>query len=613
MSSNLSISDQLTKLDPERVLLSNSPSWHENERNMKITGVALIAIGAACALLGVASLVVGAMGISVGALPAAGLIGVGVGGIALSIAAVATGIFLLNKSYWNDQSYVDKQSFHAMKMSFDDVVNTYGWEHISSGHLLSNKAIRTKFFDKIEQLDYTSIIDQHRQQILEHRFISFSELKPKLIQEAQNLTASTFKATYGDQPLIDGVLTQEDDFFVAMIKRAIGDLPYHTIAKDYKVEREKNIITSQDIAHAIRTQCANKSFFTIYQEQGSELFWNILEDDILPPEFFKEAVLQEESSVHDLLERYSWKLFSHRIVKGQDLRQKFLLEIQNLTFSQIIERYSWQVIDTELATRQDLAPYALRECEGIATFEQIVERFGNNLFTKWIVTAQDPIIQTKVRSLCERIPFCTLMDTYKDILVPYALIPYNIHALVAEKNALDARLQTKRREAEQAYEECYRVARAAKKASLASSFQIKQSARVAITNENNTYSQNLSRIQGQIDQERKAHRRTIKALQSQNPPANCDAENNRHSDAIKSLDHTRRQEKRRHDLQIIYLLDNKRSASRFYREQVLAQEALCNTLISQAEQAKRNHLSTAESLHDLERKALNARFLMLLG
>ncbi len=613
MSNTLSISDQLTKLDPDRALLPSKPSWHENERNMRITGIALIAIGAVGAALSVAAIAFGAMGVSLGALPAGGLIGVGVGGIALSIAAIAKGIFLLNKSYWNDQSYVDKQSFQAMKMSFDDIVKTYDWEHINSGNLLSNKALKAKFFEKIEHMEYASIIEQHRQQILEHKFISFKELKPKLILEAKNLTDRSFKEKYGDQPLVDAVLGKEDAFYVAMIRRAIASLPYHTICQDYAVELSKNIISKEDITAVISDQCAGKSFSTIFEAQGKDHFWQIIQDQILPPEHFKELVLQEELTVAELLERFGWNLFTLRILQGRDVRQKLLIEIKDLSFSQIIERYSWKAVDEALLLQKDLTPLAAAECEQIRTFEEIYTRFGENVFKKHILSSKDLIIQSRIKDLCQRMAFCTMIDSYKDILIPYNLLPYNVDELIKEKEATDQRLKTRKTNAERAATESAKAAFTAKDANISSSLKLKQSARKAINAENIAHTQHAARIQGQIDQEDQAHRNTLYELKKQNPAANCDAEHHRHMAAKRSLELTKLQEESRHRMQISYLINNKQTTSRIHKEQVAAQEAAYKKLILQAELTKKEQIATATELHALELRAVDAKFKELIG
>jgi len=571
--SNISVSEQLRNSDPDRLLLPNAPAWYENERNMRITGIALIVIGAVGVVLGAAAIALGAMGLSMGALPAVGLIGVGVGGIVASVAVIATGIFLLKKDYWNDQSFVDQQSLHAMKMPFDQLIQTFGWEKVQGQHLISTRAVRGKFFDKIEHMEYSSVIQQHRFDILQQRFIAFSELKPKLVAEAHNMTAPAFKAKYGDQPVVDGVIDATDTFYVDMIKRAIRILAYHRICQEYGTEYANGIITKQDITNALQAQCAGKSFSTVYQEQGNSHFWNIIKDGILPPEQFR-GLLQE---------------------------------VAHLPLSTIIERYSWNILDQQLVERAELTPFAVRECQQIATFEEIVQRFGDTIFTRQIVSRNDAIIAERVRDLCRRIPFCTLIDSYQHILLPHQLL-IGVDQLLNQKIAIDERLSASTTAAERAYSAACTAAASARDIGLTTTLHLKASARRAVENENSTHRQSLERIRAQIANEEVAHRRTIQEMKTADPYANCDAEIGRHAAQMQQLRQLQAQEESRHMLQISFLQRDRRSASAAHRQQVAAVEQIYTNQIQQAKIAQDNQIAIAQQLHSLERAALDAQY-----
>jgi hypothetical protein len=149
---------------------------------------------------------------------------------------VASGIWLLKRPYWNDQAYVDEQSLRLAKMSFDEIVASYGWEKIDQEHLISKTALKKKFIEQIGAMDYSSIVKKYGKEIRAHGFISWKELQQKLHDESRGISARAFKEKYGDQPLADGVVDANDTLYSEMVKSAITTMPYEQIAREFAFE-----------------------------------------------------------------------------------------------------------------------------------------------------------------------------------------------------------------------------------------------------------------------------------------------------------------------------------------------------------------------------------------
>lgn len=607
-------SKKLANLDPDRIPLPNKATGFKSERNMKITGVAMIAIGATGAITSAASIVAGIMGMSVGFLPAGVLIGVGIGSLAASISSVATGVFLLKKGYWEDQTFVDKKSLDALNMSFDDVVKSFGWKHITSQHLISNKALRKKFFEKIDLLDYNTVVRSHGHEIREHGFIGWNELKSKLIQEASTINAESFKQRYGDQPLRDGVVDAKDDFYTTMMKNGIKDLPYHKIVTDFAEERSKKVLTNDFIAEVLKEQMKNKTFFSFFNAQGRQATWMILKDGILPLSFFTEHVSNEikgeRLSVRQILQRYGWEVFELKILQANEFREQLLQEVKGHLLSQIIANYGWKVLDLQMATNEDLHPHAVAECHTLPTFERVIEKFGSEVFERRILTSNDEVIKEHVRALHRRMPFCEMIDRYARVLIGHQLLTQNseIQSLLRDKDLSDQKLAKKNSEADQSYTQSESQAAQARDAAIQNSQQTLDAAKKAIETERTNHRNNQNQIEAQRRDEMTKHTQTVEALRRENQAINVTAEESRHQGHLVSLNRALEQENTRHRYQIRYLEDEEANSARRCANTRDEQQRIYERIVREAERAREERKIMARELSLNERVALNARF-----
>lgn len=320
-------------IDSQRIPLPNKAKGLQNQKHMKITAIALLTLGALGVLLGVAALTAGGFGIAMGGLPSVGLIAIGVGLSMASMTSIALGIFFLKRPYWKDQAYVDQQAAKATGMSFDQIVKTFGWKWIQTQQLISYPALKKKFLERIESLDYRTIVREYGNAIQQQTFISWKDLKDKLTHEAQAMTAKTFRQTYGDQPLNKGVIDANDAWYQQMILAEIH---------------------------------------------------------------------QEKLSIEQILQRHGWLIFELNIIQGNAFREQFLKEIKNDSLLQIINTYGWKILDHHLALPADLHSFALKACEEVQTFEELVNQLSDRVFSSKILTSQDQVVRDKVKSLCER-------------------------------------------------------------------------------------------------------------------------------------------------------------------------------------------------------------------
>lgn len=320
--------------DVDRLPIREKATGCQNRQNMRIVAVITIVLSSLGVLLAAAAITAGALGMTVGILSASALIGGGIGGIAALIATIALSIYLLKCPYWKDPAYMYEQSQRAMAMPFDDIVKNFPWEQIHSQHLISQKALHRKFFEAIKGLDYKAVIAKYRPLILEQRFIEWSALKELLTKEAQDMNSQTYKKTYGDQPVLDGVVNQHDPWFANMAKNGIKNLTYNQIASGFAAERSQGVITDQYIADILP-----------FDEIVIGFSWdqikshNIISYNAFKAKFFDRI---HTMSYPDVITKYGNVIRAHQFINWSDLKDKLKGEAESMTSAKFKSTYGSQ-------------------------------------------------------------------------------------------------------------------------------------------------------------------------------------------------------------------------------------------------------------------------------
>lgn len=432
--------------DPDRIPLLDPPSCLYDQRKMHITAIALTILGSLGGMLAVASFITTAILATVSTMLTLALIAT-----ATSAALIGIGILLLRRSYWYDQEYVDQESIRTHTMNFQEVVDLYGWDRINEQHLISNNALKQKFLQFIAGKNYLAVVADHGQQISQNHFFDWRELHKTLEAEAKGMSATQFKAHYGDQPLDDGVIDRNDKWYLDMLHAGIEDIPYHQIVQEYATELRRGFLTNAYLTDVLTRQFDNgcgKSFHKFFNMQGGQSAWQIFVDGIMDPAFFTCAVTTEvgddKLTIQQLLQRYQWGIFDQGILSGKDFHDTFISEIKSACLSDVIQNYGWKVIDHKLVEPSELQKHALDEIRDKKyTFEQIYQTFGREVFAHQILSGAD--VRKQVVALCERDNFCHLMDTYGAILAQYNLWPEDaaIPQLMNDKRNAESALGSK--------------------------------------------------------------------------------------------------------------------------------------------------------------------------
>lgn len=306
--------------DSQRIPLPQAAKGLQNQKVMGITAVVLLVLGTLGVLLGASAIAGGSFGMAIGAFPMGGLIALGVCLTIASIASISLGIHFLKRPYWEDQTYVDAQAEKAKGMTFDQIVKTFGWGRIQTQHIISFSALKEKFLQRIAAIDYRMVIQQYGHLIQTKAFIQWKDLKEKLKNEAENMTASGFNQVYGNQPLEKGVIDPTDNWYQGMILAEIS--------------RE------------------NLSLMQILTRFG----WIIFEYKVIQGSHFRELFLREvqDQPLERILNQYSWKILDYGVVKPLDLHPlalKACEEIKNL--EEFLNQFSTRIFYSKILTSQD--------------------------------------------------------------------------------------------------------------------------------------------------------------------------------------------------------------------------------------------------------------------
>jgi hypothetical protein len=420
-------------IDPERIPLKKAPAWYEIENSMKTTGIALTTIGTigtvACA----------------GAICAVAAVPVGIGlcatGIFASIGAIATGVFLNKKDYWEDPNFVDKIAAKVQSLSFDNIILTYGWEKTCEYHFISKTLLAQKFFDSMQsrKMSYKSIVGEYGSQITKFKFIEWQSLKPFLACEimAAGMDIATVKRTYGEQPLLDGVFKADDSLLRGKIVEGIKNKSYAAIKQEFSFELNQKALTTSDIANELRRQYTQATSFAVFMQNqgGNQSVWNIISDKILPAAHFTLDIMNQTQSmsVSDFIKTFGWNVFETGTVSGTDFQHRFLNEESKTPFSQIIARHGWSIFRYNLAEPRHFKANALGEIKNNnMSFEQIVNVFTWKAFTWGVLDGSDKSVRNAFIDVAGRKAFCDLWDIYSTKITDLHLLSDATLAVVQE-------------------------------------------------------------------------------------------------------------------------------------------------------------------------------------
>jgi hypothetical protein len=145
-------------------------------------------------------------------------------------------------------------------------------------------------------------------------------------------------------------------------------------------------------------------------------------------------------TVLEIVKQYSWSMFSHGILSGPELNQRFMQEIQEWTFSSLPYHYGWDFLTHGLATGAQLKPKALQEIQvQNFSFLQMLQSYGWKPFEVGILSGHDPLVRGRFHDLAKTLTFCELWDDYSKVIEKYHLLNDNL--LLTAKHLAKERVQ----------------------------------------------------------------------------------------------------------------------------------------------------------------------------
>jgi len=418
-------------VDPNRIPLPPA-KLYEKERIMRIAGAALILIGAIGIAAGASLLVAACVHIAIptGILLAAASVVT----LAVSLALIFKGNNWVKQEYWKDQAFVDRIAERTEKQSFYEIIHRYGWERTCQYHFISKEKLTSKFLEYVqnEKMSYKVVCERFAEDIRKYEFIDWSALRPILMQEvkAVNSNIEEFKQQYGEQPLVDGVVSKNDPWFENVVLEGIKGLNYACIKQQFPLEIKKEIISQDQIAAEMRAQYDQSVSLEDFMKKqgGKKLFWNIFEDQILEPSYFREDLLKqtEDMHVHKIIETFGWEIFSRGMVAGSDFKLRFKREENKTLFSELKLKYSpnvWDIVNYGLIERQLVKPNILREVvKSKMTFEGIIANYSWKIFSLKIVNGRDHEIRERFMQLAKISNFRVFWSLYEHPMNAYQLL-----------------------------------------------------------------------------------------------------------------------------------------------------------------------------------------------
>ncbi len=283
-----------------------NPKWYQAAKVMRIAGIILAAISAACAAATITGCLIFSFPI-----------------YAITILSVATVVTLgvalpiIFKKYWKDPKEIERISTKVESMNFDKIIKKYG-DKTKEGYIVSQDSFKDKFLTAISSLSYLNIKAKYNTVIKEHPFLSNDDMTAPFKKRATGKCFPEFIKKEG----VDSVYSLFTDKIL--------------IATDYteQVEKETSMMTIQDIV-----------------KQGSHTHL-IFKVGIVNGKNFSEKFLKETSdmSFDNIIKKYGWDTFLHGIApKGNEqIQTSFMKHIETTSFTDIHDKYSSEIENYQL-------------------------------------------------------------------------------------------------------------------------------------------------------------------------------------------------------------------------------------------------------------------------
>lgn len=603
--------------DPMRTPLPPAP-WYQTEKVMNAVGVAFIVLGSLTAAINIAAIVAGSLGALAGG---ASLAVAASYGLAASVSAIAAGIFLYNRSYWNDQAFVDRMAEKIQQMSFDEIISTFGWSRLEKRQLISPKKLADKFIAKVEtaKMDYLSACQLFKDKIEKYKFIEWQHLRPLLMREisAHKMDIETFRNRYDNQPLKEGVITVDDPWYKNTLLDGIHGQSYAFIKDNFQQEIQNQYLTKEMLREEIFSQYALGSVEDFLVKQGGQAnFWLIFTDNIME---INEVAADLNRQVQDIpvsqiVEKFGWEVFKTNMLLGYSFRNKFLKEEHTKPFSQVLNEFGgmqtgWNILNYNIVAPHHLKANALEEIrQKKMPFEEILSSFSIKIFTRGIIGGEDLEVRTAFIDLVKRTPFSALWDTYGEFLTSCHILPEHapifIKDLVQKKQEADKKCETEILEHQKNYDEAVAYAHIQKTRELAHIQQRLEEANTALSQENDRFAQEQEKLQQVVSKHKEALKRMLES--SKSPKAEAEGKlRTELSEAEAALqksqqDHLSTMERLNRQLQM------EETACDFSRRMATInhEESICHF-----QQMKNSHNQASTDIKNAVYKVMNAQFL----
>lgn len=255
----------------------------------------------------------------------------------------------------------------------------------------------------------------------------------------------------------------------AYVEKALKGKTFAQMQALYALELSNRVIAPEIIRKEILEQysaCATVEEF-MHQQGGQEAFYSLIKNNIIEPAYFREALMQQMTSLSQFIKTFGWEAFRLNVMDGQSLHDRLMEEVKGRRFSEIMSSFGgdgvWNLFAYKLASISDFKPRALIEVKfKLKTFENVVETFTWKAFEHGLLHGSDSEIAAAFLEMAARSKFCDLWDAYHSPVVAFQLIPSMhmevVNSLAAEKQKAEETYESEIAEGRQFFEQSKSIA-----------------------------------------------------------------------------------------------------------------------------------------------------------